>query len=493
MILDGLKSAVIFSNLWFSPMSQAFRFSHLESAIRIASQVIRKQDFLTYFKKFSLVSASETSVVLWVVSSFHRDNLAKKFYDDIKNAVTQVAPQIEVIDFAVDDMIDVRGEQEVIDCRILLKETEKQTKKEQVQWVEIVEWINSRLINERYRLDNFIIGPSTQLAHAACEAVARKPGASYNPLYLYGNVGLGKTHLLQGVANSIRAKHKGLHVVYTTADKFLTDYIASVKARSVDKLRERYRAVDVLVIDDVQFLAGKKQTQEELYNIFNILYEAGKQIILSGDRPPKELTELEARLQSRFEWGITVDLGEPDYETRLAIVTEKARAREFLLPHEVAEFIAEHVTTNVREIEGILNQIIAEHDLRGTPPTIENVALRLSKLSVKSLSSTIQTSRTMRSIHCTYEDLIQTVSGHFGIEIRTLLSEDRKKENMIPRQVAMYLLKNKLHFTYERIGNIFSGRNHTAVMYSCKKLEEVMKKDQQVVYELNVIRDKLGI
>jgi chromosomal replication initiator protein len=282
-------------------------------------------------------------------------------------------------------------------------------------------------------------------------------------------------------------------VIYTTADRFLSDYVASIKGRSIDKLREKYRQIDVLVIDDVQFLAGKKQTQEELYNIFNILYEAGKQIILSGDRPPKELTELEPRLQSRFEWGITVDLGEPDYETRLAIIQEKSRAREFILDQEVAEFIAENVTTNVRELEGILNQIIAEYDLKNTPPTLENVAFRLSKLAVRSITTSLTEGRTIRTGNCSYEDLIQAVSGHFGIEIRMLLSEDRKKENMIPRQVAMYLLKNRLHYTYERIGNIFSGRNHTAVMYSCKKLELVMKKDQQVVYEVNVIRDKLGI
>jgi chromosomal replication initiator protein len=470
-----------------------FSFSHLESAVRSMSSTIRKQDFLTYFKKFSLIEATSTSVVIGVVSSFHKDNLSKKFYDEIKSAIVSIVPTIEAIDFAVDERIDERPEGEVIDCRLVHKSQEKQTKKEQVEWVQIVEGVNSRLVNDRYQLANFIIGPSTQLAHAACDAVARKPGASYNPLYLYGNVGLGKTHLMQATANAIRGKHKDLRVVYTTADKFLTDYVASIKGRSIDKLRERYRQIDVLVLDDVQFLAGKKQTQEELYNIFNILYESGKQIILSGDRPPKELTELEARLQSRFEWGITVDLGEPDYETRLAIIQEKARAREFLLPQDVSEFIAEHVTTNVREIEWVLNQIIAEHDLKGTPPTLENVALRLSKLSIRSLTTTITTSRSLRSSGCSYEDLIQTVSGHFGIEIRTLLSEDRKKENMIPRQVAMYLLKNKLNYTYERIGNIFSGRNHTAVMYSCKKIESVMKKDQQVVYEMNVIRDKLGI
>lgn len=474
-------------------MLEPFDFNHLKNVISILSTSIRKQDFLTYFKKFSLVSVTVDSVTLGVVSSFHRDNLTKKFYDDIKTAVKQVYPTIESLDIVVDDAIDTKDELTVVDCRASLKESEKVTKKQHIDWVEIVDGINSRIINDRYRLDNFIVGPSTQLAHAASEAVARKPGASYNPLYLYGNVGLGKTHLLQGTANQIRNKHKHLKVVYTTADRFLTDYVASIKGRSIDKLREKYRAIDVLVIDDVQFLAGKKQTQEELYNIFNILYEAGKQIILSGDRPPKELTELEPRLQSRFEWGITVDLGEPDYETRLAILQEKARAREFIIPQDVAEFIAENVTTNVREIEWVLNQIIAEYDLKGTPPTLENVAYRLSKLAVRSIASSLTESRVIRMGNCSYEDLIQAVSNHFGIEIRMLLSEDRKKENMIPRQVAMYLLKNRLHYTYERIGNIFSGRNHTAVMYSCKKLETIMKKDQQVVHEVNVIRDKLGI
>lgn len=471
-----------------------FEFTNLEKSVIEMSKTIRKQDFLTYFKKFTLVDATDTSVTLGVFSSFHKDNLSKKFYTEIKAAIATELPTVQVVDFIVDDRIEVRPESEVVDCRMLLKKSEKQSKKEQVNGVEVVSGINSRIISDRYTLQNFIVGSSSQLAHAACEAVARKPGASYNPLYLYGDVGLGKTHLLQATANAINTKHRALRVIYTTADKFITDYVSSVKARSVEKLRDRYRQVDVLVLDDVQFLAGKKQTQEELYNIFNILYESGKQIVLSGDRPPKELTELEPRLQSRFEWGITVDIGVPDYETRLAILQEKARSREFLLPQDVAEFIAENVVDNVRELEWVLNQIIAEHDLRGTPPTIENIALRLSKLSIMPLTASTTTSRTLRSTStCNYEDLIQAVSLHFWIEIRTLLSEDRRKENMIPRQVAMYLLKNRLNFTYERIGNIFSGRNHTAVMYSCKKLEQVMKKDQQVVFELNLIRDKLGI
>lgn len=329
----------------------SFTFAHLEESVQEMSRTIRKADFLTYFKKFSLISANDTSVTLGVSSLFYQDNLIKKFYQEIKSAIAKNLATVENIDFVVDDRIDIRPENEVIDCRAIFKKTDKQTKKEQVEGIEVVDGINSRIISDRYQLSNFIVGPSTQLAHAACEAVARKPGTSYNPLYLYGNVGLGKTHLLQATANAIRSKQKNLRVVYTTADKFITDYVHSVKTSSIDKLRDRFRQVDVLVLDDVQFLAGKKQTQEELYNIFNILYESGKQIILSGDRPPKELSELEPRLQSRFEWGITVDVGAPDYETRLAILQEKARSREFLLPQDVAEFIAENVTENVRELE----------------------------------------------------------------------------------------------------------------------------------------------
>lgn len=458
---------------------------------------LRKQDFLTYFKKFSLTATTDTMIQLGVNSAFHRDNITSKFYNEIKTAVQEQWSRIDTIDIVVDDTIDMLPTERVIDCRELFANLSKQLKKEQVHsqihGVEVVEGINSRLINDKYKLENFIVWPATQLAYAASEAVVRRPGSAYNPLYVYGNVGLGKTHLLQGIGNSIREKYKDKKVIYTTADRFLSDYVSSIKGRSVDKLRDRYRGIDVLIIDDVQFLAGKKSTQEELYNIFNILYESGKQIVLSWDRPPKELSELEPRLQSRFEWGIIVDVWEPDFETRLAILQEKARAREFLLEQSIAEFIAEHAIENVRTLEGILNQIIAEYDLRGTPPTLENVAIRFSKLSITTLTHAVTQTRTSRTVRCTYEDLIQTVSWHFGVEIRTLLSDDRRKENMIPRQVAMFLLKTRMNYTYERIGNIFAGRNHTAVMYSCKKLASIMKKDQQVVYEVNVIRDKLGI
>lgn len=422
-----------------------------------------------------------------------RDNLAHKFFDEILAASKKIVPTIESIDFRVDKNIDNPSNENVLDCAVEYKDiTTKKKKEDPLIGTEMVEGINSRIINSKYRLENFIVGPSNQLVHAAAEAVVRRPGSAYNPLYVYGDVGLGKTHILQAVGNAIKERYKDKKVIYTTADRFLSDYIESVKKRTVDRMKEKYQSIDVLIIDDVQFLAGKDATQTVLYNIFNTLYENNKQIILSGDKPPKELTALEPRLQSRFEWGIIVDIGIPDFETRLAILQEKARAREFILPQEVAEFIAYNLGANVREIEGVLNQIIAEYELHNIPPTIDNVARRLNKHSITDSLIGNSTKKMAASIK-TYEELLDAVAGHFGIEKRNILGDDRKKENMIPRQVAMYLLKNRMNYTYERIGNIFSGRNHSAVLYSCKKLESILKKDQNLFYEINILRDKLGI
>lgn len=357
--------------------------SLLKDIVREFAATMRKQDFLTYLKKISILECNETSIVFGVVSSFMRENLMHKFSSEVQTAISKVAPDIVSFDFQVDGNIDNPSNPYVVDCHQEYKEFVSKKKKEEAPaGVEVIDGINGRIINAKYKLSNFIVGPSNQLAHAASEAVVRRPGSAYNPLYVYGDVGLGKTHLLQGVGNAIKERYKDKKVIYTTADRFLTDYIANVKKRTVDKMREKYQAIDVLIIDDVQFLAGKEQTQDTLYNIFNILYESNKQIILSGDKPPQELSQLEPRLRSRFEWGIIVDIGAPDFETRLAIIQEKARMREFILPQEVAEFIAYNSGSNVRAIEGILNQIIAEYELHNTPPTIDNVARRLNKLSI---------------------------------------------------------------------------------------------------------------
>ncbi|MDA9128857.1 chromosomal replication initiator protein DnaA [Candidatus Gracilibacteria bacterium] len=461
-------------------------------------QSVKKQDFLVYFRKISVTEIGGDSITLGTVSSFMKDNLEAKFYKTVLSAVQQeLGTGITKIYFVVDNNIDNPSNTDVVDCQVFLKESQKTTKaveKQQQKHGGNAERKGS--VNARYSLQNFIVGADNQLAFSACEAVTKNPGRSYNPLYIYGDVGLGKTHLLQATGNQIQKKYKEKRVTYTTADKFITEYVTAVKKRHVEKFLENFRNIDVLIIDDVQFLSKKEQTQNELYNIFNILYDANKQIIISGDRAPKELTELEPRLKSRFEWGITVDIGKPDFETRLAIIQEKAREKEFMIPQDVAEFIAANVTENVRELEGVLNQMIAEYELTGNTPSLTRIAQKLQKLSFTSdLLGEGRNSGRQRAVSSirSYEDIIDAVSKHFGIEKEGILGGNRKKEFMIPRQVSMYLLKTKMNYTYERIGNIFDGRNHASVLYSCNKLEKLIKKDKNLLYEVNAIKDGIGI
>lgn len=456
---------------------------------------LKKQDFLVYFRKMSILELSDKEIVFGVVSSFMKDNLEAKFYNEVFEASKLENKDLEKIIFKIDNEIDNPSNTNVIDCSSFYKEATKSKKSKKTPELYSVseQWDTSfKAVNDRYNFNNFVVWSDNQLAYSACEAVCRNPGKSYNPLYIYWDVWLWKTHLLRWAGNDIVKKFSDKNIVYTTADKFITEYVSAVKKRSIERLRKKYREVDVLIIDDVQFLAKKEQTQNELYNIFNVLYESNKQIIISWDRAPKELENLEPRLRSRFEWGITVDIWRPDFETRLAILQEKARAKEFMIPQDVAEFIAANVTENVRELEWVLNQMIAEYELTWNTPTLPRIAEKLKKLSFTTdilWSVRTQQKTTIKS----YEDIITKVSEHFWIESEWILWNNRKKEFMIPRQVSMYLLKTKMHYTYQRIGNIFSWRNHAAVLYSCKKLEKLISKDQWLLHEVNVIRDSMWI
>lgn len=452
---------------------------------------LKKQDFLVYFRKISIIDISDTSVIFGVVSSFMRDNLQAKFINQILASTIKEIPNIKDINFKVDSNIDNPSNNDVVDCAKFYKEVSKIKKSSKTVITSNYEsHTPNTYVCERYNLGNFVVGSDNQLAFSASEAVCKNPWKSYNPLYIYWDVWLWKTHLLQATWNEIMKKFKDKNIIYTTADKFITEYVTAVKKRSIEKLRLKYREIDVLIIDDVQFLAKKEQTQNELYNIFNLLYDSNKQIVISWDRAPKELENLEPRLRSRFEWWITVDIWKPDFETRLAILQEKSRAREFLIPHDVAEFIASNVTENVRELEWVLNQMIAEYELTWNTPTLPRMAAQLKKLSFTTDflgSSKNFNTTTIKS----YEDILDRVSDHFGIEKEWILWWNRKKEFMIPRQVSMYLLKTKMHYTYERIWNIFSWRNHAAVLYSCNKLEKLIKKDSGLLQEVNTIRDSM--
>jgi chromosomal replication initiator protein len=361
------------------------------------------------------------------------------------------------------------------------------------QEVKLAEGIISKILNPRYMLENFVVGSGNRLAHAACQAVASAPGGKYNPLFLYGGVGLGKTHLLQGTGNVILKNLPRSAVVYTTTEDFTNQVIEAIQHGKMEQFRRRYRIVDVLIIDDVQFLANKERTQEEFFHTFNALYEERKQIIISADRPPQEL-QLEDRLISRFERGMIADVSSPDYETRLAILTEKAAEYGIFLDQTVLQFIAEHVTRNVRELEGTLMQAVALYELEQRMPTVRSMAEILRKLNKDPYEEEEKVGFvTPEKRAPTFQDVLESVSRYYSVSVQDMIGSSRVREILIPRQIAMYLGKMYLRMSHVRLGEVFSGRDHTTVMNAVEKIEKKLQNDAQLLREVRALEQELGV
>jgi chromosomal replication initiator protein len=335
--------------------------------------------------------------------------------------------------------------------------------------------IDSKL-NAKYRFDNFVVGTNNRLAHAACMAVAESPARAYNPLFLYGGVGLGKTHLLHAIGNTVRTA--GLQVLYVSSEEFTNDLIKAIRTKATTSFREKYRQVDVLLIDDIQFIAGKESTQEEFFHTFNTLHGQDKQIVMSSDRPPKAMNTLEERLRSRFEWGLTADIQAPDLETRLAILRSKAEKAGREVPSEILELIARQIHSNIRELEGALNRVLAYADLSGSTLTMSLASLALTDLLPQ------------RS-DLTPRDVLNTVSKFYNIPSDRILGRDRTQEVAFPRQVAMYLMREQSGFSLPRIGEELGGRDHTTVMYACEKVADMIERDDQLRKQVMQIKELL--
>lgn len=312
-------------------------------------------------------------------------------------------------------------------------------------------------MNPRYIFDAFVVGSGNRLAHAACLAVTEKPARAYNPLFLYGGVGLGKTHLLHAIGNACQMR--GLRVLYVSSEEFTNDLITAIRTHTTQAFREKYRSMDVLLVDDIQFIAGKESTQEEFFHTFNTLHGQDKQIIVSSDRPPKALVTLEERLRSRFEWGLTADIQPPDLETRLAILRTKADRTGRNVPNEILELIAQRVQSNIRELEGALNRIIAFADLSGSLLTSDLVEIALADL--------LPQKRNISS-----NKIIDAVAEYEGVEIDDLLGQNRSAKISKPRQIAMYLMREINETSFPQIGEVLGGRDHTTVMYACEKVSK---------------------
>jgi chromosomal replication initiator protein len=334
--------------------------------------------------------------------------------------------------------------------------------------------IDSKL-NAKYRFDNFVVGTNNRLAHAACMAVAESPARAYNPLFLYGGVGLGKTHLLHAIGNTVRAA--GLQVLYVSSEEFTNDLINAIRTKATTSFREKYRQVDVLLIDDIQFIAGKESTQEEFFHTFNTLHGQDKQIVMSSDRPPKAMNTLEERLRSRFEWGLTADVQAPDLETRLAILRSKSERLGRGVPPEIMEIIAHRIQSNIRELEGALNRVVAFAELSGTPLTLQLADMALADL--------LPQRGDVRP-----DAVVDVVAKTFNLSVDRLLSPDRSRDVALPRQIAMYLMR-ETNISLPQIGQALGGRDHTTVMYACEKVANLLESDDKVRRQVVQIRQQL--
>ena len=333
-------------------------------------------------------------------------------------------------------------------------------------------------LNQRYTFTNFIVGSANRLAHAASLSVAERPGHAYNPLFLYGGVGLGKTHLMHAIGNQVMAKFPRKRVVYATSEKFTNEFITSIQQGKIDEFRGRYRRIDLLLIDDIQFIADKERTQEEFFHTFNAIHEDGKQIVLSSDRPPKAILTLEERLRSRFEWGLIADLTAPDLETRIAILRAKAEEGAVPITSDVVEFIARKVVSNIRELEGALNRIVAYASMGAMPISIELAQAVLSNVLYNPKKRQI-----------TPERIVKAVSDYYGVALEQLKGQKRDKAIVVPRQIAMFLMREETDVSLLRIGAELGNRDHSTVLHACDKITRESGTNDELRREISAVRE----
>lgn len=440
-----------------------------EHTLRELGNELSRANFSTWFKNTSIIKQQDGTVVIGVPNEFVKDWLQNKFHKMILKSLRGLSENVRNIEYLV--------------CKIEEKVEKKQS--EQLQQNTHSElplenlYINREDgLNPRYTFDSFIIGAFNELAYAASQAILKKVGKNvYNPLFIYGNTGLGKTHLIQAIGNQVKKLYPEKKVYYTTSEKFSVDYINSVGqgSKTMNTFKDKYRKYDLLIMDDIQFLSNKEKTQEELFHIFNELYNNNKQIVFSSDRHPHYIPALEDRLKSRFNAGMTVDVQEPEYESRLAILRSKAEVSKFFPPDEIIEYLASSVQGNVRELEGLLNGVICQSQLKNrhltlseVKPFIKNTAKPKKLLSVK--------------------EIVKVVCGFYNIEEDYVYEKTRRKEVVKPRQVAMFILREDFNISYPTIGQKLGGRDHTTVMHSYDKIKVDMKNDLSLMQEVDQIR-----
>jgi chromosomal replication initiator protein len=422
--------------------------------------------FNTWLKPTRVVSYEDGTLIIGVENGYIKDWLSNRLLATIQRTVTSMVGRTVEVKFIVWSKKSKNAKQPD-----LLHGLEPTTKNSQPQALTN----GSTPFNVRYTFGSFVVGPSNRLAHAASLAVAEQPSTAYNPLFLYGGVGLGKTHLLHAIGHECQAG--GLHVLYVSSEEFTNDLINAIRSHTTDHFREKYRNTDVLLIDDIQFIAGKESTQEEFFHTFNTLHGANKQVVMSSDRHPRAMGALEERLRSRFEWGLTADIQPPDLETRTAILGAKANAQSIDVPHDLLFFVAQQVQNNIRELEGALNRVMAYVRLTGYPLTTETAEMALADMLA-------------RPVKLTPEEIVEEVAQFYNIHADTLRGRGRSKKVARSRQVAMYLARKETQASLPQIGQVLD-RDHTTILYGCEKISHEIEEDNSLRRDVLAIRERL--
>ncbi|WP_274365072.1 chromosomal replication initiator protein DnaA [Paenibacillus thermotolerans] len=439
-----------------------------QNVLQVLQTKVSRPSFDTWLKSTRADQINETALVICAPNNFAREWLETRYTRLIENAV------LEVTGFEVEVKVVTEEDRDVPAGNAAPQQPKR------VAPAEPAANAGASMLNPKYKFETFVIGANNRFAHAASLAIAESPAKAYNPLFLYGGVGLGKTHLMHAIGHYIIEHNPSARVLYLSSEKFTNEFINAIRDNRGESFRNKYRNIDILLIDDIQFLAGKEQTQEEFFHTFNSLHEQGKQIVISSDRPPKEIPTLEERLRSRFEWGLITDIQPPDLETRIAILRKKAKAENLDIPNEAMMYIANQIDTNIRELEGALIRVVAYSSLVNQDIT--------THLAAEALKDIIPNSRN-RVI--TIQDIQQRVGEYYGMKPEDFKARKRTKAVAFPRQIAMYLSRELTDHSLPKIGEAFGGRDHTTVIHAHEKISASIQQDQELFKIIQTIRDKI--
>jgi len=462
---------------------------------------ISKASFTTWFTNTSIHSVDENKIMVNVPNIFAKEWLEKKYKKDILESIQKYYPEINSFscqinqnqqsEYSVKKSPVNKQTPKTIDS-LSVKKTEhlpktqqsnssfiKNTTYKQPSYNNPVNpFINN--LNNKYSFDNFIVSSNNELAHAACQSISNQPGENYNPLFIYGGVGLGKTHLLQSTGNKILENFPHFKIHYSSMERFSNELVDAIQNNKAKEFKNKYIGLDVLILDDIQFLSGKEKTQEEFFHVFESLHQLGKQVILTSDRPPKSISTLEDRLRSRFEGGMIVDVEKPDFETRLAIIDQKLRDKDFKLNREISEYLAKNIYHNIRELEGALNKIIVTFQFQNKVPELDDV-INLTK-DIISINHQKDISP---------DKVLESIADYFDIKIEEITNRCRKKKVVKPRQIAFYLLRSDIEMSYPEIGKFMGGRDHSTAIYAYEKIKKELDLSDDLTNQIKFIREKL--